>query len=185
VVSLKDTRDTAPVAAALKVKFAQSGLEVKTWQQLNDFYAKTVEMYDAQFGVLRIIILMMVLLSVVNSVNMSVFERVGEFGTMMALGNRSRAVFKLIVAENTLIGLGGAIAGVLLGVVLALVISAIGIPMPPPPNSDLGYIAHIRIVPSVIFSAFAVGLIATIIASLLPAARVQRIPVVDALRENV
>lgn len=185
VVSLKHTQDTDPVAAALEVKFAQSGLEVKTWQQLNDFYAKTVEMYDAQFGVLRIIILMMVLLSVVNSVNMSVFERVGEFGTMMALGNRSRAVFKLIVAENTLIGLGGAIAGVLLGVVLALIISAIGIPMPPPPNSDLGYIAHIRIVPSVIFGAFAVGLIATIIASFLPAARVHRIPVVDALRENV
>ena len=71
-------------------KFSRAGLEVKTWLELNDFYAKTVKMYDVQFGVLRIIILLMVLLSVVNSVNMSVFERVGEFGTMMALGNRSR-----------------------------------------------------------------------------------------------
>jgi putative ABC transport system permease protein len=185
VVSLKHTQDTDPVAAALTRHFAQSGLEIKTWQQLNDFYAKTVEMYDAQFGVLRIIILMMVLLSVVNSVNMSVFERVGEFGTMMAVGNRSRMVFALIIAENTLIGLGGAITGVFLGIVLALIISAIGIPMPPPPNSDLGYVAHIRIVPSIISGAFAVGLIATIIASFPPAARVQRIPVVDALRENV
>lgn len=185
VVSLKRTKDTESIAVALTKKFAQSGLDVKTWQQLNDFYAKTVEMYDAQFGVLRIIILLMVLLSVVNSVNMSVFERVGEFGTMMALGNRSRVVFALIIAENTLIGLGGAIAGVVLGIALALVISNIGIPMPPPPNSDLGYIAHIRIVPSVISGAFAVGLIATITASFLPAARVHRIRVVDALRENV
>jgi len=30
----------------------------------------------------------MVLLSVTSTVNMSVFERVGEFGTMLALGNR-------------------------------------------------------------------------------------------------
>ena len=81
---------------------------MNTWLKLNDFYAKTVEMYDVQFGVLRIIILLMVLLSVVNSVNMSVFERVGEFGTMMALGNRSRRVFTLIIAENTLIGVAGA-----------------------------------------------------------------------------
>ena len=147
VVSLKRTRDTQPIAAKLAHELAGQGLEVNTWLKLNDFYAKTVEMYDVQFGVLRIIILLMVLLSVVNSVNMSVFERVGEFGTMMALGNRSSRVFTLIIAENTLIGVAGATSGVVLGILLALVISAIGIPMPPPPNADLSYVAHIRIVP--------------------------------------
>ena len=40
--------------------------------------------------------------------------------------------------------------------------------MPPPPNADLSYVAHIRIVPSVIAGAFAVGLIATV-AGRLPA----------------
>lgn len=185
VVALKHTSDTESVAALLKVDFHGSNLDVKNWIELNDFYAKTVEMYDAQFGVLRMIILLMVLLSVANSVNMSIFERVGEFGTMMALGNRKRRIFALIMAENTLIAVAGAGLGVMLGVILALIISAIGIPMPPPPNADLSYIAHIRIVPSVIASAFLVGLIATIAAAILPAARVQRIPVVDALRENV
>lgn len=185
VVALKHTSDTESVAALLKADFRGSNLDVKNWIELNDFYAKTVEMYDAQFGVLRMIILLMVLLSVANSVNMSIFERVGEFGTMMALGNRKRRIFALIMAENTLIAVAGAGLGVMLGVILALIISAIGIPMPPPPNADLSYIAHIRIVPSVIASAFLVGLIATIAAAILPAARVQRIPVVDALRENV
>lgn len=185
VVALKHTSDTESVSALLKVDFRGSNLDVKNWIELNDFYAKTVEMYDAQFGVLRMIILLMVLLSVANSVNMSIFERVGEFGTMMALGNRKRRIFALIMAENTLIAVAGAGFGVILGMILALIISAIGIPMPPPPNADLSYIAHIRIVPSVIASAFFVGLIATIAAAILPAARVQRIPVVDALRENV
>jgi len=185
VVSLKRTQDTGVVAAELSKKFAGSNLEVKTWLELNDFYAKTVEMYDVQFGVLRIIVLVMVLLSVANSVNMSVFERVGEFGTMMALGNRGLRVFSLIVMENSIVGLVGATSGVVLGVILALTISAVGIPMPPPPNSDLSYLAHIRIVPAVIAGAFAVGLIATIIAAVFPAARVHRISVVEALRQNV
>lgn len=185
VVALKHTSDTESVSALLKADFRGSNLDVKNWVELNDFYAKTVEMYDAQFGVLRMIILLMVLLSVANSVNMSIFERVGEFGTMMALGNRKRRIFALIMAENTLIAMAGAGFGVILGMILALIISAIGIPMPPPPNADLSYVAHIRIVPSVIASAFFVGLIATIAAAILPAARVQRIPVVDALRENV
>jgi len=185
VVALKHTQDTEVVEAALVPSYAGKGLEVNNWLKLNDFYAKTVEMYDAQFGILRIIILLMVLLSVANSVNMSVFERVGEFGTMMALGNRSRRVFGLIMAENALIGLTGAVSGVLLGIVLALVISAIGIPMPPPPNADLPYTAHISVVPSVVAGAFAVGLIATILAAILPALRVRHIPVVDALRQNI
>lgn len=185
VVSLNQTKHTEPVAADLSQRLASTGLETKTWLELNDFYAKTVEMYDAQFGVLRIIILLMVLLSVANSVNMSVFERVGEFGTMMALGNRANRVFVLILAENTVIGAMGAATGVLLGVVLALAISAVGIPMPPPPNSDLGYTAHILVVPSVIAGAFVTGLAATVIAALLPAARVSRISVVDALRQSV
>jgi putative ABC transport system permease protein len=185
VVSLPRTADTDRVAASLSRTLAAAGLEVKTWLQLNDFYAKTVRLYDVQFGVLRVIILLMVLLSVANSVNMSVSERVGEFGTMMALGNRRSRVFALIVAENTLLALAGAGLGVILGVVLAWIISAIGIPMPPPPNADLSYVAHIRVVPSVVAAAFAVGVAATVAAALLPAARVSRTPVVDALRENV
>lgn len=185
VIALKETPNTERIAVTLTSKHASAGLEVKTWLQLNDFYAKTVEMYDAQFGVLRIIILLMVLLSVANSVNMSVFERVGEFGTMMALGNRRRTVFTLIMVESGIIGVIGAILGILVGTLLALAISAVGIPMPPPPNSDLGYTAHILIVPSVLISAFTVGLLATVAAALLPATRVQRIPVVEALRQNV
>ena len=185
VVALQRTEDTAAVAHRLRHQFGDKGLEVKDWLDLNDFYVKTVEMYDAQFGVLRLIILLMVLLSVANSVNMSVFERVGEFGTMMALGNRGSRVFALIVAENAILGLAGAIGGILLGIILALAISAIGIPMPPPPNSDLGYTAHILIVPSVLAGAFFTGLIATLAAALLPARHVRGIPVVDALRQNV
>ncbi len=185
VVALKRTRDTQRVATTLGARYSRSGLEVKTWVELNDFYSNAVDMYQAQFGFLRVIILVMVLLSVINSVNMTVFERVGEFGTMMALGNRRGAVFNLIVAESAIQGLAGSGLGVILGAILAWTVSAIGIPMPPPPNADLSYIAHIQVVPSVVAGAFGVGLVATVLAAMLPAWRVRAIPVVDALRQNV
>jgi len=126
-----------------------------------------------------------VLLSVASSVNMSVFERVGEFGTMMALGNGRGDVFRLILMESALLGLIGGLLGVLLGVVMAIAISAIGIPMPPPPNANLGYTAFIRVVPTVLAMAFLVGFGATALATLLPAARMSRTPVVTALRANI
>ena len=64
-----------------------------------------------QFGVLQFIILLMVLLSVANSVNMSLFERQGEFGTMQALGNRRKDVVRLVITESILLGLAGAALG--------------------------------------------------------------------------
>lgn len=185
VVSLKRTPDTNRVAAELMDTLDHVRLEIKTWVQLNDFYDKTVALYDRQFGFLQLIILAMVLMSVGNSVNMSVFERVGEFGTMMALGNRARYVSGLILSESALLGMIGGLLGVALGAVLAMAISAIGIPMPPPPNANLGYTAFVRIAPAVLAMAFVVGFAATTLAAVLPALRVSRLPVVEALRANV
>ena len=116
----------------LDTELGPQGFEVARWNTLSDFYEKAVDLYDRQFGVLRLIVLIMVLLGVANSVNMSAVERVGEFGTMMALGNRRIDVFRLVITENVLIGVIGSSTGLLIGVVLAWVISAIGIPMPPP-----------------------------------------------------
>ncbi len=123
----------------------------------------------------------MVVLSVANSVNTTVLERVGEFGTMKALGNRGRDVFWLVVIESAMIGAFGAALGAILGFGLAKLISLVGIPMPPPPNSDLGYTAYIRLIPSHSAGACAVGLVATVIASLLPARRVAKFDVSEAL----
>ncbi|MDT8364469.1 MAG: FtsX-like permease family protein [Nitrosomonas sp.] len=184
VILLQETGDTDQVAKQLTGQLDAAGLEIKTWVELNDFYEKTMELYKGQFGVLQIIILVMVLLSVANSVNMGIFERVGEFGTMMALGNRSSQVFLLIIQENLLLGLIGGGLGIGVGILLATVISTIGIPMPPPPNADLGYTARIQIVPVVLLTAFSIGCIATILAALLPARQVSHVPVVDALRQN-
>jgi putative ABC transport system permease protein len=185
VVALARTRDTQRAAASLRGQIAAQALEVSTWEELNDFYDKTVKLYDRQFGALRLIILAMVLLSVTNTVNMTIFERVGEFGTMRALGNRGANVFALVLAESAVLGVAGAALGTALGVALALLVSAIGIPMPPPPNADIGYTAQIQLVPSVIASAFGIGVTATVLASILPALRVARTDVVEALRQNV
>jgi putative ABC transport system permease protein len=185
VVMLEHTEDTVTATSALKQKLKGQGFEVTAWNELSDFYEKTVDLYDRQFGVLRLIILIMVLLSVVNSVNMTLFERTREFGTMLAVGDRSSTVFRLIMTESLCLGAIGAILGIVLGCIAALTISAIGIPMPPPPNANLGYIAEIRIVPATVFTAGAIGFVAAVLATIMPARRAARLDVVDALRHGV
>lgn len=184
VVALHRTEDTDATVAALAGRLDQRAYEVKTWRQLNDFYQKAVDLYDRQFGVLRLIVLLMVLLTVANTVNMSVFERVGEFGTLKALGNRDRDVFRLVLTENALIGSAGAILGVAAGIAVAYGISAAGIEMPPPPNANTGYPMTIRLAPQAVLTSAVIGLVAAILASIPPALRVARRPIAESLRQN-
>ena len=184
VVSLKKTEDTDRIVSTLRERNVWRDQEVRTWQELNDFYPKTVELYHRQFGGLQLIILLMVLLSVINSVNMTVFERTAEFGTARALGNRGVDVFQMVVVENIVMGAIGAGLGVALGVLLAYAISRVGIPMPPPPNADLSYLAYVRVTARSVIGALSIGFVATVLACLLPAARMARMPIAEALRHG-
>lgn len=182
VILLKETEKTDAVTATLVDRLDKTKYEFKTWRQLADFYDNTARLYQRQFVVLEIIILVAVLLSVINAVNMNVFERTGEFGTLMALGTHGSSVFRLVLQENLLLALIGSGGGALIGCLLAWAISAIGIPMPPPPNSSAGYTARIEIDVATVVTAFLVGFVATVGAAWFPARRVARLHVVDALR---
>ena len=184
VATLHRTEDTDRALAQVRDVIDRDAFEAHGWTTLADFYEKTVDLYERQFGVLQLIILFMVLLSVVNSVNMTAFERLAEFGTLQALGNRKRDVFRLLIVENVLLGLIGATLGVVVGVLLALAISAVGIPMPPPPNANVGYTAVIRLLPATIVSAWLIGFFATAAAAVFPARRVSGTSIVDALRQG-
>ncbi|MDI6749827.1 MAG: FtsX-like permease family protein [Rhodocyclaceae bacterium] len=185
VLLLKDTAATGIAAETLRRQFAGKEFELRTWQDLDEFYNQTVTLYRQQFGFLTAIILVMLLLSVSNTVNIGIFERVSEFGTMLALGNRASRVFGLIVTESVCLGLIGSLLGVVIGVVLAKAISQVGIPMPPPPNADQGYISKVLVVPEVIGLAFLTGLLAAALASILPARKVSRMQIAEALRQGV
>jgi putative ABC transport system permease protein len=185
VVELDDSAATAQVAPLLRRLLPADRYEIKPWYELAEFYRKVVELYRRQFGILLFIVMVMVLAGVANSVNLSLYERTGECGTLMALGYRGRRVFALLMLETTALALVGSVTGVAVGLLLSWLISLHGIPMPPPPNMSMTYIALIRPQPWVAAMAFAVGMLATVLAGLLPAWRITRIPVSEALRQNV
>ena len=179
VVLLDETRYTDTVLATRKSELA-SEFEVKPWYELAEFYQNAVALYRRQFAVLEIIVVVLVLLSVSSSINMVVHDRSGEYGTLRALGARRGDVFRLILAENALLGLFGAVLGVVIGVALALAISAVGVAMPPRPDMSGECVAAVRVVPSVVGAAFVLGWAATVVAALRPAWHAARPPISEA-----
>jgi putative ABC transport system permease protein len=96
-------------------------LAVLNFRMLNPFYVQTVQMFDTIFGFVFVLIGAIVLFTVSNTMNTAVVERTVEIGTLRAIGVRRAGIRGLFVTEGALLGVCGAV----LGVVLALVISAI------------------------------------------------------------
>ena len=115
---------------------------------------------------------------------MNVLERTGEVGTLLALGDRRRNVTMLFLVESLYLGLIGGAAGVVCAIVAARVISAIGVPMPPPPGWTVGYLGEVLVTGPILLTAFVITACTTLLAGLYPARKASRMNVVDALRHN-
>ena len=184
VVSLRDTDMTEQVLTRLKGQAALQPYELIPWTQLADFYNKTVALFSRQMGVVKLIIAIIIVLSISNTMTMSVLERTVDIGTAMALGVRRTRILTLFLMEGTLLGVIGGILGIVLATLAATVISAIGIRIPPGPGFSQDLIARIIITPDIVVQALVLAIATTLIASLYPAWRASRLIIVDALRHN-
>ena len=154
------------------------------WYDLADFYAKTVALFKKQVGVMKMIITVIVVLGISNTLMMGVLERTAEIGTSMALGYRRNRILRLFLGEGLVLGFAGGVIGLLLGFALASVISAVGIPMPPPPGMARGFTAEILVTGPLALDALALAFGTTLLASLYPAWKASRMDIVDALRHG-
>lgn len=186
VVLLDKTEATDEVRAKVEDAFArqQIRLDVVPWTAQAAFYHNTIKLFSRQFGIVQVIIAVIIVLSISNLMTMSIMERTGEIGTLMALGNRRSKIMSLFVTEGLLLGIAGGVVGLVLGVVLAQIISAVGIPMPPAPGMTRGFTGEIRVTTSLAVSSFTLALLTSVIASLYPSWKASRMQIVDALRHN-
>ncbi len=184
IVLLNHTEDTDQVLTSLLDQLSANGFEITPWYQLADFYNKTIVLFSKQVLAIKIIIAAIILLSISNTMSISVMERTGEIGTAMALGIKQSIILRMFLMEGILLGCIGGILGVMIGYLLANIISSVGIPMPPPPGMARGYTGEILVTQSMVLEAISLAIGTTLIASVYPAWKASKLQIVDALRHN-
>ncbi|MDF1580448.1 MAG: FtsX-like permease family protein [Desulfuromonadales bacterium] len=103
------------------------GLRVVPWETAMVNLANAIKFDYASQQVIFIIILLIVTIGMVNTVLMSVLERMREFGVMRALGATSRVLVTLVLTEALLLGVVAALFGTLLGSGLTWYLAEVGI----------------------------------------------------------
>lgn len=184
LVYLDQTDNTAAAAGELRAALDPKQFELRTWDQLAEFYARAVDLFRQQLGIVRFIVIAIILLGISNTMMMSVMERTGEIGTSMALGIKRRALLGQFLVEGGLIGLLGGLGGLALAFLIGLGIDVMHVEMPPPPGLTRGYIAHVLMTPGIVVEAMLIAIVTTTLASLYPAWKASRMVIVDAIRQN-
>ncbi|MCL1600966.1 MAG: FtsX-like permease family protein, partial [Actinomycetia bacterium] len=114
-----------------------------------------------------------------NTFRIVVAQRTKELALLRAIGATGRQVRWMVVIEALVIGLVGSIVGIAFGFVMAFGIRALmnaaGLGIPP---------GSLVLLPRTIIVALLVGMILTLLSSLLPARKASRIPPVAAMREE-
>jgi putative ABC transport system permease protein len=157
---------------------ASSPLEVHTWAQLSPF-ASIAQIITLLLVIVRVVLVFIVLASIMNVMIMSLYERVGEIGTIASMGTTPSKILRLFLTEGLALGLLGAVAGALLGAAALVVIGTLKA------RVTFGQM-HVVLTPHLPLTeiAFAVVMVVVVsaLASLQPAVKASRMEPVEALR---
>lgn len=184
MVLLTRTESTPEALRQTRALLGDGEFEIKAWFELADFFNKTVKLFQRQVTIVSVIIGLLILLSISNTMMMNVMERTSEIGTLMAIGLKRTKVRTLFLWEGVMLGAIGGLLGLCIGTALALIVSAIGIPMPPPPGMAVGFTGRIMVTPSLMLMSFMVAFLAACAATIYPAVKASRLNIVDALRHG-
>src|SRR4030043_358243 len=99
--------------------------EIHTWEKLSPFY-NIARMIDVMAFFIKLMLIAVVLVSIMNVMIMAVYERIREIGTIAAIGTLPGKILSMFVVEGFCLGLVGAVAGTILGLIIMVVINHSG-----------------------------------------------------------
>ncbi|QDT80339.1 ABC transporter permease YtrF precursor [Gimesia maris] len=167
-----------PAVADLKTaktesETAESGLEVRSasdWGERLDTFTADLDIF---LGLMTGIGVLIAMLSIINTMLMSVMERVVDFGILKANGWSNRDVMLLITAESSLLGVLGGVLGGILGLIAIAVV-----------NWKFASQVHLYASPGLLLFGVFFSTLLGVLGGLYPAIWTTRMTPIDAIRRG-
>jgi len=191
-VILSDPDYEKPVHKSITAILGTSpDIEVVNWERAMPNLANAIKLDYASQKFIFLIILLIVTIGVINTLLMSVMERMREFGVILALGSKPRTLRGMIMLEALTIGLFAAAIGSLLGSLATWYLVSVGIDLATfvPETLEFGGVVFDPIMRAswnpgwmLQIAFYVVGL--TLLAALYPAIKAGRITPVEGMRHH-
>ena len=174
-----DARDAAEIGKRIDALFATRGVRTLSMSEraMNTSFIGMISALLGAVSVVSVVLVCIMLLVLGNTLAMGVRERTREYGALRAIGFRPRQLSLFIVGEAMAIGLMGATVGVVLGV--PFINAGVGRFLE---ENMAGFFPYFRVSFRDVVAALVVSMLVAALAALLPARRVGRLTIADALR---
>jgi putative ABC transport system permease protein len=168
VVQLTHPENEDRVARNIEFKWPDD-LEAWTMSETSDMLGEMLGVIDQFFWIIAAIGLLIAAVGIINTMLISIKERMKEFGVLRSMGWTQEDVLKLIVIESVLLGLGGGLIGVALGYLITGALS--------------GYLPFPLVVaPELSATAFVFSALSGLVGGVYPAWKASKMDPIKAIR---
>jgi ABC-type lipoprotein release transport system permease subunit len=192
VIRGSDPRDADALAKAVSQLQGLGPYEVLSWREAKPELVRIIDMKAYIDVIFLVIVFIAASAGIANTMMMSTFERIHEFGMLLALGTHPRRLVRMILIEAVILGIIGVAVGSALGVGIVWITGQTGIDYAAISGIETDGIAFEGILfsyviyPQIEIKHILYGLIAvsltSLFASLWPAALAARLEPAEALR---
>ena len=160
-------------------------LNVEEWRELNPALVRLLDAIGPLMAVVNVIFFLLAGLLVVNTIYLSLMERIHEFGVIISLGANGRKVITMITLESVLLTITGAAAGLAIGLTwLAFLSRGVRFPGLDEYYASFGLnpVFYLTITPAQAMFTVSFAIAIGILAALWPASVAARLEPVEAMR---
>ena len=189
IVIKLDKSDDESVAVAKISSEIPPTATLTSWREAIPTVATMIRYNDASFKMIVMILFTVIVLGVVNTLLMNIFERTREFGVMLALGTTPAQLRILILFESLFIGLIASAAGLIMGVAIVAYHMKFGFDLSPFFGNRTGtdvFSFDLIVYPILQFAPLlrlaAIILVFIVLAGVFPAYRASKLNPIDVMR---
>ncbi len=185
-VLLDDHYAAKQIAEQIKKKYPE--LTVETWTEISPELGMLTEYMGLMNYIFIVVILFSLAFGIINTMLMSVLERVEELGMLMAIGMNRLRVFLMIMLETVMLSLTGGVVGVILSSALVSYLNKAGLDFSTGGNNEmmesLGYasVVYPQVNISYYFGVTGLVILTGILSAIYPAIKALGLNPADAIR---
>lgn len=192
VIRAKRSDEVESLVSRLRNEPALQDLEILQWRELVPELVMIIDMVDYTGWIVLVLVLIAAVAGIINTLVMATYERMHEFGMLLALGCRPGRIVAMIMIEALLLAVLGVGIGTVIGLAFLAVTRQTGIDLASWGGEHVEDLAYggirlpLDIIPRIEPFDPMVGLVAVILVSLLasfwPAASAARLDPMEAMR---
>ena len=174
--TVPDIFQARAVAASLTQSLPGADVKVTNWMDQNAQLLSGLQAQSLSSNMIQAFILVSVVIAIASILSITVLQKSRQIGILKAMGIKDRAASLVFLYEGMLLGLGGAILGLLLGVGLLTSFTTFA------KGSDGTAIISISLGWVFLLQSFLVAFLSASLAGVLPARKSSRLSPIDVIR---